>query len=274
MIKQPLIKPSAKRVQVNPASTSRLVTDAVFIAGLTAAAYVFAYLFEMGYCRHFGIPFYLITATPTSVIFALISVAMVLTLAIQAYGIAEFLFKEFGLSRLGFRVAQWLLYAAVSVALYGWSVDTISAMVTITILVFADYAVLVPTGKEPLLERIRVAEKAPVPVPKIDPLARTLVKGGRVPILVFNFIVLGAILSFGVGAASARLQTEFAEQKAIPNSLVVRGYGDLLISIKFDPATKTATGETTIAKISDTPTALHVKTKVGPIQRPAALLVR
>ncbi len=130
------------------------------------------------------------------------------------------------------------------------------------------------SGREPLLTRIRAAEKTPDPYLKIDPLARSLVKWGKVPILVFNFVVLGAVCSYGIGAANARLQAEFVELATSPNSLAVRAYGDLLISIKVDPATKTATGETVVLKISDSATILRVKAKVGPIQRPTELLVR
>lgn len=273
-LKSSLVKPSTKRVHSKENSSSQLMTDAVFVAGLTACAYLFAYLFELGYCRHFGIPAYLITITPASVLFSLATVTISLFAVNQVYGFVEFFFKEMGLSRLGFRFLQWVLYCSVNLALFGWTKDFLTGAMLITMMMLASYAALVPNGAEPLLSRIRAAEKTSDPYLKIDPIARGLLKLGRVPILAFNVVILGSVCSYGIGAANARLQTEFVELTTSSNTLAVRAYGELLVSIKFDPATKTATGETLVSKIGDTALSLNVKTKLGPIQRPSALLVR
>jgi hypothetical protein len=210
--------------------TKKLGTDAVALGAITVTGYAFAYMFEMGFARHFGYARYLIEPTIATLASSLI------LLFILAYGILPILVVTLHSStpertRLisVFLVVSFVWFMAQTVALIG--IDKRSILAGVFLLISGWVFLSGLRSNNPMfLEKIN-----------------------RVKITILILIVIANLLitAFLTGAYSGKRMKKFDFFSNDPRYAVVRMYGQTMIAIKYDFSKQEFLKEYKVLKLPD-----------------------
>lgn len=192
-----------------------LFSESLVLAGIPAAAYGVAYGMEVGFCREFRIPRYLITIELTDVIIALTGLLTPLGILFLA---ARFLYSRLRRSRAGFRagvrVAFLLLLCGLAVV-----VMTFPRLPTLSELgatVLAAMALRVVWHTLNIVVEDKDSQTRMTASYNLVELQAALV------LLLLVALVVSPVLGRGV----ARRQTEFLVSTTTKDLVVLRQYGD------------------------------------------------
>jgi hypothetical protein len=241
---------------------------AILVAALTGLAYALAYAYEAGYCGYFSIPVFLIAPTLSVVIGSVLGIIFLASLVFGLVAIERaFLRHIFKWPELLlFRLELSVLFSLMALANYGLSWSTLANAAVVFFLVLGDYLPAVFMRKGSVLERLRSAEQDRDIVLESNPVTGFLASIGSKAAGFLVFAFLACITAAGIGTAEARGQERFNILEARPDVAFVKGYGDVLIGIRFDEAKKLATGEIVLFKIGDEFKQVNFREKrVGPL---------
>lgn len=252
-----------------PKEAVSLMSDAaLMVAAGTAMTYAVAFSFEVGYCRHFNIPYFLIVPTASVILFALFGVIGVSLSLAQLLSIERALLSVTSLPPLfRTRLESSLLFALAGLASFGFSWSAVGAAVFglfvwcgvyIPAFFFPRRGTLSERLREVELERDHLAESSPL-VGIFDYLGE---RGSQLAL----FTLVACFVASGVGAATARLQKEYHVLASRPDVALVKSYGDVMVGIKFDETKKAATGEVVLFKVDDDFAQVNLNTRrIGPL---------
>lgn len=247
----------------------QFLTDGVIIAGVTGLGYGLAYLYEMSYARHFGIPAYLISPAAPSIVVALLVMVGLIIMFGQIVGIVNMMFGELKLPRLAIKVNIFILFLFFVFFLGGWSVATAISIFSLFLflLLFGDYAVDAALKDGSLSEKISEAENPRKRTVNHEISPKIVNFLGEFGSIVMVILVFGCMLAIMAGAATARFQKEFQLIQGFKDFAMLRKYGDVHIAIGFDAVKKIPTGEIIIFKSEDDLKRLTLINKeVGPLE--------
>ena len=204
--------------------------------------YLAAFLYEKGYCDHFGIPLSLIVPSLTSILRAAVAIGSALLVALILASWSMPIVKSFAQSdgRRSFVVlaainAAALLASFVGIVLYGfrplvmWSALFFFAGGNFSVIWPAfRLRVQYPTWAERFRAANSLAEKNPGVFDKLGKFTGP----GAFFASAFFYVVL--VLAYIAGNGNAATQREFLVLSDQPQSLVLRIYGDTIITAKVD----------------------------------------
>jgi hypothetical protein len=253
------------------------LSDTVVLFALPIVAYLLAYLWELGYCDVFGIPVEFVSVNPVSLVEDMAAmlvngvlshyvVGLIFVLGVMlALAIDFFLARKFTASREKIRQSSRrflpflpsLFMAGVVVCT--WVALHIPAR-SLAVLVFFLSALFVAIRVSGFVREIvkeligssQTAEGVGFGSPELLGPDRKRVKsdesqrsqafigpsGVKVVEFVLYFVLL-IVLAWGGGSRFAQTQTYFLLPVSAPNTVVLKIYGDKIITAPFDPATRT-----------------------------------
>jgi hypothetical protein len=237
------------------AAKSWITDSAILIALVTAAAYFLTLRYEAGMCNYFKIPIYFVSLNPPLVMFRsakfIYMIFVVSALVILLFNIFEYCQKNPG------RYAPFIIIPLLVVFLLQ-VIFNIRYEADWLELGTAIFMTLVMMGI--LIYHLRNAISA-------DFYYRLLNYG---PILLFIAIFwLGSSLFYEIGSYMAKQEDEYHvinESLESPKLVVLRMYGDYLITAPFDPETQEVKKDLYILKISEKEKAQLTAEKVGSLK--------
>lgn len=241
---------------------SRVVSEGVLLAMASAFAYAMAYFYESQYARAFGIPLQLISLDITTMLVA----------ATAFVGFAYFAFATVDLAwKLGGKAAPdnvtavrfvLVVFAAVLLLLLAYGANLKQILITLSTIA-VPFALGLWLG---IFKAKKVDTENAERTAKDLPLFSFMLDAiGPKWALLFAFGVFGLFLSGGLGLRAASKQHEFFVLEDVSNQVVLRIYGDTVISAPFDPCTKQILRPITVQRLSDI-TALRMReVELGPL---------
>lgn len=227
----------------DPVAENRIgLTEGLLIAGIPVVGYWIAYLYELGYCRWFGVPPNLIEVGVLSVLVAISSLlAVCLALWIfgeMVVGPLRLLPRVLASSvlRLLLMLIPFSAYALVSnmeLSQFLWVTVPIAVIYLFVEFVFPLLAQRSISGYIAKMEAQRKVDLA------YESLLDLVVQ--RVGFSYFKLYAAIAVLSmlaYGAGGLQARLQTDFMVVPGTPASVGIKTYGTYLIAATWDRSTK------------------------------------
>lgn len=255
---------------------SSFLTEGLLLAALSATAYLVAFLYERGYCDHFGIPTLLIAPSTSNILAAAVAVSVGFLGTIPFLGSFTSIVRDVRSSE---RLKPYrsiiltnillAMAAIIGATLYGVSWTLVSVLFTIFILInitnFGPPAMRYRQYKT-WRERFLATEEAEMRSGgSIDLLLDSL--GPRMMKVVLVVIVL-LFASYIVGNANANRQKDFFVLNDPPNYVVLRSYGDTLVTSKLDRAAKQTGSEFLFLRISNIERLKLTAERIGPLQAP------
>ena len=256
--------------QSSPQSTPA-ISDAMWVAALSAATYAVAFSYEAGYARYFHVPVNLITISPTLLLKvggALMVVMMPLYLLTMTIWpllprsdtalakavnllVKDAIYITFMMSPYLIHGEYWLLYCG----LIG------------SIIIYELVIPLITQRKIPTLE-MKLAEEDKI---SRDNAVRSIVwslvmRFGRVPIVFLVIFSMTASFANTLGSENAKKKTEFMLVKGDPNVVVLALYDDLFITQPFDSSSKMLVGYLKIMRLGDGKEIELAPGDVGPLK--------
>jgi hypothetical protein len=230
---------------------------AILVALIPASAYIWALHYEMGFCRYFNIPFELISLNSTIVLAASRWTLIMISLIFSMY---LFVFVSTGEGLLIVIVTIGLFIQLIITSLgYGQVITKYIAyvipiaVIIIALIIFFYSIATSPPEPSPLRQRISDV--------------RSFIEILAVIVVVWFF----ASFSFLIGYSQAQNRQEFqimthsSDDKKF-ELVVLRVYGDYLLTAPLTLSTKEIETKLVIFKLSDdSPTSLSLE-KVGPLK--------
>lgn len=243
---------------MNESTSRKFITDAILISAGTGLIYAIAYVYEFGYCQHFGIPPNLISLSITTILVAGGAVAYFSFTLFQL----SFLFLPFirFSSNPGERLHAWrefLLFTTLIIVLgllfgfiYGFSWKGFKIFLA---LLFILYTVVAATAALYLLysflrQKIAVGEPSkPTGISKTAPnyglksndpwdyIERAIGRNGLAFVAALILLFAGAYLA---GNSEAARQSSFMFLEGRKNFAILRIYGDQVIAGEVDTDAK------------------------------------
>lgn len=253
-------------------------TEGVLLAGMSAYAYLLAFLYEYGYCAHFDIPTTFIAPSLSTILVAAAALAAALVPALYVLAFTTPLFKAArDPNRRPFRdvfAFSAVLFAAGILlgAIYGYTLRGAVTYVVVAVLFMLFLFLPAVLSNRHLPIRDRFAQHADLQ--DQDPflvtnLLESWMTRKQVLLVMAGLLTLG--LALLVGDAEATRKVNFLTLKGEPDVAVVRNYGDLIIGAKFDGKSKETTGEFRFLWVSDKKEVSFVLAPVGPLKPKAAV---
>jgi len=210
---------------------SKLGTDALFLAAMSAIGYCVAFAYEVGYAKHFGYPTYLIAPTPNVIVTAVAAVLVVvgglLPPLIDIFDSGNPESRKFGLYLV--LVLYIILSGAYLFVMSNYDFWSLTGLAAAAVILFAMYW----AGKHD-------AKQGRTSSPK----SRSV--GG---IIFLTSIIYTVSTLFGVLSAKNQRQFYFLKQR--PDFAVVRLYDSTAISVKYDIQKKEFQREYSAIKFGD-----------------------
>ncbi len=263
------------------------LSDTVVLFALPILAYLLTYLYELGYCSVFDIPWAFVSINPTSVIEGLGMILMsalgssliggmyllaLVTLGFVLVGLIDRRFlklkqlfwDKIGQLRItsGRNLRSVFLGLLIICAWYLFRVPFGTLLVVVVIVIWAiGGAIYIPKMIRELTSEILGRQAARRDDEGIlEKVAREL--GFNVVDLILSFVFL-VVLSWGSGYYFANAQKEFLVPVDSPNAVVLKIYGDKVITAPFNRSTKVIEPQFKIRKPDSS--ELRLEDNVGPL---------
>lgn len=108
----------------SPSGSKSILTEGIFIALGTAFVYLVAFVYEAGYCSHFGVPLNFISPNITTILVAGTSIGFVLFTSMQVFGFSIPLIRaaseDTPFRRVHLLIAIFLIFGALILRAYGF----------------------------------------------------------------------------------------------------------------------------------------------------------
>jgi hypothetical protein len=257
-----------------PQERRSFLTEGVLLAMSSVAAYVFAFVFEISYAEHFGIPYWLIEVGWIEVLLAWVALlAALVAVGVLAYMLGSTLPAS---SASGFRRPVVALTCAfLVIGLFGWVLMSVSerywegvflasiAAASLSLLLAELYRLYRTTpAQDSWTSRwaaaARMFDSRPSVPAKRDSVVDTLlsrqVMGRRVSFHVRLFLTLFAllfVLPMLLGRLSTRRETSCLVTHELRDWIAIRKYGDFIVAMPLDPKTMTITRSFTLFPVID-----------------------
>ena len=224
------------------------VSEAMFLAGIPALAYLMSFVHELGFCLAFGIPLSFIQPSTVSFLIAVFGVIIALFPLIAVFNLLPTMIQHcWNGSAIQFGALRVLLGAiSISICLIvlGSSVAQTATVFFVSIVMFGFLEFVFPLitqrEVEGYSEKLQAQELVERQVIVLVDLVNLL------PVY-WRFIVIGIFLclvfSIGLGAGSANNQRKFMVPVSHPETVVLRHYSQYFVLAKFDRKTKVLSSE-------------------------------
>lgn len=258
------------------ASQSSILTEGVQILLLTGVGYLVAFLYEKGYCDHFGIPMTLIVPSTATILVAIVSIALIGIALLPVFNIALAVARGLRSSEaikpyFSLVFGNFIILMAL---LIGWMLFGLSKMViavTVGLMLIINVSSLAPvllmykkcpTWRERFMA-VQQANAGDKGSSEIGRLAeRIFGKRG------WNVILdLYVVLAFAhiAGSAAAVAQTEFDVLDEYPGYVLLREYGEFIVAAKVDEDKKQTGMHFLLLRLSDAKELMLTRKKLGPL---------
>lgn len=261
----------------NTSPATQLLTDSMTIAGASALAYLASFLFEQGYANHFGIPAAFITPSLTTILVAAAAVGGVffwLVIMSPLYSHLWVASEDSSLAPYRFILRQLAIIVIVGVlvvVIYGWSwLVLVVGLGGLLPLLFSFLAVALTERKKSIREKAAIHADIQANdhgYALFDRLVRMLGPHGS-RIMIFCVLVLW--VAYGAGSSHAWRQEEFLVHKSDPSMVLLRNYGDLMISARINRVERRVTDELVVDWLGEKKTVEFRLEKIGPLARRAS----
>jgi hypothetical protein len=260
------------------------ITEGIFIALITASAYFWAFRYEVGWCEHFQMPFYLISLNMTSILaisgpliyfFAVPLLVIVLIAQIMALIRTPFNRFSYEYPALSYVLMTiiWLIVASSILIsgreqLHRWFWVGMVVVVLFPIAVFVR-PLITHRGEGRYWDKFRA---------DINPPRQFEPSNFQFPPRFINFVVLfvfficvvlGNYLSYWGGKKDAQSQEVFpiiTHYPEVPEVVVLRTFGDYFLTAPLDRSSKEVEKKLYMLKISDMAKIPLTREKVGPLR--------
>ncbi len=256
----------------NQSQTLFLRSEGILLVFFTAVAYAAFLLREMGYTNQFGLPHELINTSQVG----LVSAAKAILFGVLGYTGKVNLVWLFTPRGDGF-VATYIrkviaVLLLIGFAMYPYCATDVSWWWFVGILAFFVFFTLIwpfitqrnITGYEnKLIEQVRLESSGAADIPS-SVLSRWLDRGS---IITLGFVIAILIFAYGDGRRDGIEQNEFYIADAKPTWVVLRIYGDVIISAEFDPKSHKLSGLFSITKLTETNSLTMRRVATGKLQK-------
>ncbi|MBI5569648.1 MAG: hypothetical protein HY914_06845 [Desulfomonile tiedjei] len=251
-------------------TSSSALFNTGFIAAVTLVSYILVFMYEVGFCAHFGIPMELVSVSMTR----LLSVIGPIIILIYSLLMA--------LENIGPYLIKWLVrrpsYVVHVMVLLGYSLSFVPAMIlfrehfgywvplTVPFVFYLLLIVVTPRFINAAVKR-SVEKNAVSATNQQEPEALFFklfrVRGSTI----LAIILLMFVCSFSrmVGQSDALREENFSIVKAAPECAVLRFYGDKAICYKLNRKSKTVAKTFKVLKVGEQGVEYSME-KVGPLK--------
>lgn len=246
------------------------ISAGLLVAAVPVAANLFAFIYEVGYCRVFGIPASFISLQPTTVFVvagALVVVLFVLLLiADTVVAIFTYYVPQGPIRRSFVVLGPFLLVFVAYLYLYRgmWKEWAWLAPVVAVVAFFEFVFPLIFQRRGSYRDKLEAQEE-------IERGIRTLTywlgaRVGRAGMLLMVALTIGLVIAYAAGRAEALRQENFLVLGGDPEAVVLRHYGDTLILAPFDREGRKVERSFFILKEGDESRPLFSLEEVGPLR--------
>ena len=260
--------PKSNKALNNTSSATRVLSDTVVIAGVTACSYAVGYAYRIGFAEHFGVPVDLAAPTITAVLQAAAALGGVLASYFFLANLVWIVAPRHD-SAIGRAIQRFVVIGIIiGFLLYAVRLKEVWAIIGGFFLLFAFFTFVFPLLTQ---RRAQNYEEKLAGQEKIDSQARSLYIDfanafGRNALLLALCALLAITVAKMLGTQNAQSKEDFYALEEMGDSVVVWIDGDILVSAEYDPKTKTLTGNYTVRKVSESKPWSLRKVHVGPLQ--------
>ena len=244
------------------------MSDATLLALATAGSYGFAFLYEAGYLKRFGVPLSLVRVELQSALVAALSMASLLWVLFAAANMLAMLLPEKAeLRGKVIRVFGTTLIPVVHLLLYGFRREDVWLYVFFfgLILVFEVLWPLLVFEGSPQ-EKI-VADERAEDVPRSRGLLARFQAATGMGGELLMVLYLGAFFVYEAGAADAAKRTDFYVSTVHEPLVALRIYPDITILAPIDLKTGTISRGLQVRRTTEMEAPM-VERRIGPLKRP------
>jgi hypothetical protein len=218
-----------------------LLTDGILLAGASAFVYLTTFLYECGFCAHFGIPTTLIAPNLTTTLVAAAAIGGILLSSLNWLGFTTPFFEASKNPEFKPYAHLLILFGILAVAgilileIYGAS-SVGFGIFAVLVAIFLIPLVIIPllTNRR-LPVRERFAKDAEVQAKDPFVLTRLFRTLGNEEVRRLTIASAGILLlAYMIGNGEAFRKSQFLVFQSEPNLVVLRNYGDLLVAARFD----------------------------------------
>lgn len=252
-----------------PTKTSSRLPEALIVAAAPPVAYLFSFAFEAGYAHVFGIPMELVSITLTSLFLAAGSFLLIGLFLLVLADLASMLLPD-PLGPVGRAIVVLGPMALATLAYCFYALGTPLApslrgiavgWLVILLLQFA-WPLLTQRDKASYAEKL--ASQAKLEGTGI--LGRAARRFPAPYLLVYS-LGLALYITYYAGQSSAYRQQDFLVSQTTPQRVILRVYGDRVISAPFDPVAHFVIPQFTIMRLDEPTVPELVLLPIGPLVR-------
>lgn len=238
--------------------------EALLIAVATSSSYALAFIYELGYCVHMGIPAHLITITPTNII-----IAFSLTIGLLfALGWSVNFFDAL----IPFDNHKDLRLRLIIIGILSLCVGILFRFEGLSkwFLLFVSFSLLLTSpSAEKMINKISADSEIYLNDSTVNARKGFIEKtlgSKNTGYLVIAFLM--AFITYMLGSAYAGGQLEFLVLKENPKMVMVRSYGDTLIFVEVNEEKKRIGNNVLIRKMPVDSTPLSfIAVRAGPFEK-------
>lgn len=256
-----------------------LLTDGIVIAVATAFAYLATFLYEVGYCSNFHIPYALINPNTSTLLVAAAAIGSVFFTSANLLGITTPLFRKakggnHGWGLLGYASVAAILILQIyepTLKQIGWTVLALVVIFVVVpfilILTMMLWTAVWRRLRKPKAPTVEVEPKATVVKEEYYLSIDEFLENWLPPKVTRWFLFVAGVLLFAlaVGNGNAKTQKRFLITKSAPELVVLRIYGDVMIAATFDRASKETLDGLTVMSMSEKKQLDFYNEKIGPL---------
>ncbi len=246
---------------------SHKISDSIIIAATAPIAFLFAFVFEVGYCSVFQIPLEFISVSLTNVFFAgasfiLIGIFLVILIDLISMILTN---RETPLNRAILTLIPFFL-ATIAFIFYAIGTPISSSLLGIAIgwlvIIFLQFIFPLITQRDKQGYNNKLAEQARIEATGVlGDLARRF----RGPYLLIYYLTIALYITYFAGQSIAYRQREFLVTTTPPELVVLRVYGNRIIAAPFDSTTSEVKPEFTIMNLDEPDTLVLKLVSLGPL---------
>lgn len=249
-----------------------IITEGIAIASIPIIGYFLSFIYEVAYARSFGIPQELISLNILNILVSTISTFL--------FFIVLFVYVE----RISLHITRnpytyhftfafwWFFITIINIFIYGiknydkWSYCFYTFLFILLFDVAWLFLILRNKGglKDRLLYQYNHEKELYDKGISLPQIIRNIT--GRQLFQIIQYILLAYLCANWAGEYSSFKKKDFLVLKNKPNIVVLKIYGDTIITAPFSKKTKTIRREVTVYKISDKDNLTLVSEKIGPLK--------
>jgi phage shock protein PspC (stress-responsive transcriptional regulator) len=247
------------------------ISDAMWVAALSAATYAVAFSYEAGYARYFHVPVNLISISPT----LLLKVGgALMVVMIPLYILIMLIWpllprSDTAPAKLIKRVAQdviFIIFILTPYLIHGdyWLLflGLIGFIIFFEVIIPLIVHRKIPTFEKKFSEQNKINRE----FAEHSVVWAMVMRFGRAPVMFLLILSLATSFANGLGGEEAKKQTEFMLVKGDPNIVMLALYDNLFVTQSFDPRSKTLVGYLKVMRLGDGKDIELAPGDVGPLK--------